>query len=269
MFPGGQGVDAKNVVIGGTLVLSKWPAEALAIPSQFAPADGAMALKLFRPHQRPLLLINEYLHANDQTAAGHALASIFEYVAMLGEEAIIVGDFNRERHVWPASTALASGQWYSCDEQVCGDQIGPVTHRNSDGECTGVVIDYALSTPRVVVSGRMQSLGVADHDAVIYDIHVHGSLPTPWRLPASAPLLLCNVEVESWNVAWAESQQDFTDALAVGNVDQAWVVLSNCAESLLLAQGKPSRASRDGPHKMASPPHQPKLLRCRLWRSES
>ena len=254
VFPGGQGVDAKNVVIGGTLVLSKWPAEALAIPSQFAPADRAMALKLFRPHQRPLLLINVYLHANDQTAAGHTLASIFEYVAMLGEEAIIVGDFNRERHVWPASTALASGQWYSCDEQICGDQIGPGTHRNSDGEYTGVVIDYALSTPRVVVSGRMQSLGVADHDAVIYDIHVHGSLPTPWRLPASAPLLLCNVEVENWNVAWAESQQDFTDALAVGNVDQAWVVLSNCAESLLLAQGKPSRASRDGPHKMASPP---------------
>lgn len=151
VFPGGQGVDAKNVVIGGTLVLSKWPAEALAIPSQFAPADRAMALKLFRPHQRPLLLINVYLHANDQTAAGHALAAIFEYVAMLGEEAIIVGDFNRERHVWPASTALASGQWYSCDEQVCGDQIGPGTHRNSDGEYTGVVIDYALSTPRVVV----------------------------------------------------------------------------------------------------------------------
>ena len=47
LFPGPQGT--KNVVEGGTLVLTKWPAEAMALPVDLVSVERSMAVKLFRP----------------------------------------------------------------------------------------------------------------------------------------------------------------------------------------------------------------------------
>ena len=111
LFPGPQGRNSKNVVDGGTLVLTKWPAEAMAFPVDLVSVERSMAVKLYRPQQRPLLLINVYLHASDRTAASRALVALFEFVAACGEDTMIMGDFNLETHCWPISNVLASGQW--------------------------------------------------------------------------------------------------------------------------------------------------------------
>ena len=93
LFPGPQGRNSKNVVDGGTLVLTKWPAEAMAFPVDLVSVERSMAVKLYRPQQRPLLLINVYLHASDRTAASRALVALFEFVAACGEDTMIMGDF--------------------------------------------------------------------------------------------------------------------------------------------------------------------------------
>lgn len=254
LFPGPQGTNSKGVVEGGTLVLAKWPAEAMALPVELISVERAMAVKLYRPQQRPLILINVYLHASDRKAASQALVSLFEFVAACGEDTVIMGDFNLETRCWPISNALASGQWRSCDELVCGDRVLCGTHRTAAGAYTGVVIDYGLCTPRLTITGREQHLGVADHDAVVYNVRVPGSLPEPWTLPAGAPLHTDKVEDNTWQLAWQEVNGDFVTALSTGNVDSAWSILSDCAESLLLVRGKPGRATRQGPQQIASPP---------------
>ena len=254
IFPGGQDATACGAVSGGILIISKWPVEALSIPTRVTSPVRAMALKVYRPRQRPLLLINVYLHANDLSQAKHLLLSIFEWVAELGEEALILGDFNMERHVWPISTALATGKWYSCDEQVCGDQLGTGTHRNSNNKYTGRVIDFGLATPRVLITDRTQNVGVADHDAVVYDIAVLDRPSAVWRLPAGEHLLEAPIPEDMWENAWQQVDNDFHKCLTEGEIQQAWVILSNCAERLMRPKGKASRAERSGPQQMASPP---------------
>ena len=69
-----------------------------------------------------------------------------------------------------------------------------------------------------------------------------------------APLHSEKVAEASWQSAWEEVCDDFGNALSTGNVDSAWTLLSNCAESLLLARGKTGRAMRQGPQQIASPP---------------
>ena len=81
LFPGPSRKKFENVVEGGTLVLTKWPAEALALPVDMVSVERSMAVKLYRPQQRPLILINVYLHASDRTAASRALGALFEFVA--------------------------------------------------------------------------------------------------------------------------------------------------------------------------------------------
>ena len=44
-----------------------------------------------------------------------------------------MGDFNLEIHCWPISNVLATGQWRSCDELVCGDRVLGGTHRTAAG----------------------------------------------------------------------------------------------------------------------------------------
>ena len=254
LFPGSQDVNACGAVSGGILIISRWPAEALPIPTRVTTPARAMALKVYRPRQRPLLLINLYLHANNSTQAKQLLLSIFEWVAELGEEAIILGDFNMERHVWPISSALATGRWYSCDEQVSGDHIGIGTHRNANDQYTGSVIDFGLATPRVLITSRTQTVGVADHDAVVYDIAVLDKPSAAWRLPAGEPLLEGPIPDNMWEKAWQQSSNDFQKCLAEGELQSAWVILSNCAERLMHPKGHASRAERRGPQQMASPP---------------
>ena len=117
-FPGVQNLDSAGSVSGGTLVFSKWPAQLVRIPETVQWHSRAMAIKLHRPGQRPLLLVNVYLHASNSTHAGQCLDSIFEWIAATGEDAMIVGDFNLESYNWPISAALASGRWLAAVGEI-------------------------------------------------------------------------------------------------------------------------------------------------------
>ena len=117
-FPGVQKLDSAGSVSGGTLVFSKWPAQLVRIPETVQWHSRAMAIKLHRPGQRPLLLVNVYLHASNSTHAGQCLDSIFEWIAATGEDAMIVGDFNLESYNWPISAALASGRWLAAVGEI-------------------------------------------------------------------------------------------------------------------------------------------------------
>ena len=75
-FPGVQYLDSAVSVTGGTLIFSKWPARLVRIPETVQWHSRAMAIKLHRLGQRPLLLVNVYLHASNSTHAGQCLDSI-------------------------------------------------------------------------------------------------------------------------------------------------------------------------------------------------
>ena len=68
------------------MVFFAWPAELFPVPEDLAPQHRVSALKVARPHQRPVLLLNVYLQANDKYAAGHTLARLFAWAAELGED---------------------------------------------------------------------------------------------------------------------------------------------------------------------------------------
>ena len=251
---GKQGVDARGNIIGGTLIFSSWPAEPFPLPPDLAAPERVTALRVARPGQRPLLVVNVYLHANDRYAAGHTLDHLFAWVALLGEEAIVIGDFNLQITHWPLSAALATGQWYACDDSIQGENNQHGTHRDANGVLTGTCIDFALATPQIFPLQRQQFHGVADHDLVYYDFHVAGRFEPVWRLPAAAPLTTAEVTASQWDMHWHPYQDPFHDAVQKGNVQQAWELLSNGAEQALQPQGRISRANRRGPRLHANGP---------------
>ena len=75
VYPGKQDTDSSGAVVGGTLILSKWPAQPVQVPDTVQ--CRVMAVKLYRPSQRPLLLVNVYLKSGIRTVAGHCLNSVF------------------------------------------------------------------------------------------------------------------------------------------------------------------------------------------------
>lgn len=105
-----------------------------------------------------------------------------------------------------------------------------------------------------MITGRTQNVGVADHDAVVYDIAVLDKPSAVWRLPAGEHLLEAPIPEDMWENAWQQVDNDFQKCLTEGEIQQAWVILSNCAERLMHPKAKASRAERSGPQQMASPP---------------
>ena len=243
-FFGEQGCDARGAVCGGTAIFTATPAHALEVPGAVAPTDRVVALKLARPQQRPLLLVNVYLHAADRFAAGHTLHSLFAWLAQTGEDCMIMGDFNLEASQWPISAALACGRWRSCDEDLLGSSI-PGTHRAENGQATARCIDFALCTPHVCAFARNQARGLADHDLVSYDLRLDSQYDPVWAMPAAPPLVLAPVADEAWDHVWAPHRLSFQEAVAEGHVDAAWTFLSNAAEQALGCH--PHRAARAGP----------------------
>ena len=240
--------------MGGNLILSKWPAQPVQVPDTVQCPERVMAVKLYTPSQRPLLLVNVYLKSGIRTVAGHCLNSVFTWLAETGEEAVILGDFNLEISNWPISSAQACGRWRACDEIILGDNLGEGTFRNADGKYSGRNIDFGLVTPHVHVCERFQFLGVADHDGVAYDFHINDGAAKPWKLPPCAALSERPISSFSWDKQWILVQHDFATAVSEGDLDAAWVCLSNCAESLLSTSGSVGRAKRVGPQQVSSPP---------------
>ena len=149
---------------------------------------------------------------------------------------------------------MASGRWRDCDDAILGDNRSYGTVRNFKGQYTGRVIDFGLASPGVIICGRSQFVGLADHDGVSYDILLDGADSHPWKLPPCPTLSSSAVSLDAWIRQWDGVQPSFCGALTDGNVDLAWRLLSNCVEVLLGTTGKTGRADRQGPQQIASPP---------------
>ena len=219
----------------GVVTLSRWPLEVVQPPSCIPQGRGGV-LRVWRPRQRPLLLVNIYLPASSRTEAAEILHNVFEYVAGTGEDAIIAGDFNLIEDMWPISSALISGRWRSANEMLLGDCARPPTHRQADGTYSRCV-DFALGTPHVVFTHREQHRGPADHDLIAYDVLLNHGREKVVRFPLRPLLQHEQVSPHHWCEVWSQSREAFTQLCNEGDVEGAWQLLSQAAEWAMGAKG--------------------------------
>ena len=149
-------------------------------PLEALPSGRGGMLRVWRPRQRPLLLVNLYLPASSRSEAAEILDGLMLFAAGTEKACILAGDFNLTQDMWPISTACASGRWRAADEMILGDATPPSTHRREDGSYTQC-IDFALGTSGIVFAHRGQQRGPADHDAVFFDVRIDDALPRPTR----------------------------------------------------------------------------------------
>ena len=97
-------------------------------------------------------------------------------------------------------------------------------------------MDFALSTVGLPALARQQTRGPADHDLIAYDFGIDRDLRAVLRAPFRLPLVdsVEPVSSDSWRVSWAPRDSEFSSALQTGDLDLAWSLLSDAAETLLL-----------------------------------
>ena len=235
---GPQGQDPQGTRVGGLAFFTKWPAQLVDLPEAITAGNRVAALKVHRPRQRPMMVVNVYIHANDREAGTTLIEALFEYLAGLGEDYVVLGDYNREMGEHPVSTMLAAGLVYPLYE-------GPIpaeprgTHRGLKGY-TGRYIDFGLGSPAVLGRARGQLLGPADHDLVYYDIDV-ACRDQPWRWAPRAPLQTQRVQ---WDEQWRAAAPAFRAAVAQHDAAAAWGVLSDAAEAALTDPGEEGKGAR-------------------------
>ena len=226
---------------GGVAVLSDHPIARVAIPSFLEFGHRVMAVQVSRPGIRPLMLVNVYVHANDKQLGTHLLQWVFQWLRSTGEDYVVLGDYNREPEEFPLEGMMAVGAVFPMNTAYVPEHG---THRNADGELTGVHLDYGIASPRVQVGRRHQGPPVADHDLVAYDLP-QGSPTTRWRWQPR--LGLDTGRGDTWHEVWPKFQFNFETALGEGNTESAWRELSASAEEALRSEGARSAPPRGIP----------------------
>ena len=188
--------DREGKASGGVVFVSDWPVEMVAVPVTESFDTRVMAVKARRPHQRPLLIINGYLPANDAELNQHIASTVLRWAVTTGEDFVFLADWNRTPHQQPLCNLVAGGAVYAMDPDPFAEGKG--THRLEDGIYTGRLLDFGLSSAHLAVSGRAQLLGPADHDLVTYDVHLHSGL-RGWRWQAQQRLAL-DKETVDWQL---------------------------------------------------------------------
>ncbi|CAE6953194.1 unnamed protein product, partial [Symbiodinium sp. KB8] len=155
--------------------------------------------------------------------------SCLSYIAELGEEAVLMGDFNLVEAEYPISDALASGFLRAANEASHGDAGAPPTFQGLSGYTR--CLDYALHTGRLVFDYKHQVAGLADHDLVFYDMQLPvAPLPQRFRLQPPRPLQAEAVTTQLWHDVWSQHEASFRGYLQRGAIDDAWALLSNEGE---------------------------------------
>ena len=235
-MPGGFRQDAQGKPDGGVAFVTDWPAELVTFPLAETFPHRIMAVKAHRPRQRPLLVINAYLPANDEPLNQHLCSSVVEWAATTGEDYIIMADWNREPKQQPLGNLLASGAIFALDPDPFFNELG--THRLESGVYTGKTIDFGIASVGIGTTSRLQRLGPADHDLVAYDIPLQGTR-RGWRWQPRR-LLHCEATFD-WHELWADAADEFTVLLDAGNTEAAWKLLSATAEDALAMDSRRAR----------------------------
>lgn len=217
---------------GGLLCLTSLPAASWALPANPAFDHRAQALRLHRPQARPVTLINFHGPPSDPSTAAEAATALLAQAQELGDPWIFIGDHNRLSHQWPYATLAANGEAYFWDDFFL---VAPHhgTRRRPDGTYTGRTVDFALAHRQLRPTARHQHRGPGDHDLVVYSVEWNPPPPT-WTFPrppsfgAPSPQ-----DATRWDACWTASGPAFSDALARNDLDTAWTLLSNAAETAL------------------------------------
>ena len=172
-LPGELHFDQQGKASGGVAIVADWPVELVDCPLAASYPGRIMAVKAHRPGQRPVLVINGYLPANDAPLNTFLCKALVEWATGTGEDYIILADWNREPKEQPLCNMLAAGAVYALDPDPHFDGMG--THRLEDGTYTGKTIDFGIASVGIGAHSRTQRLGPADHDLVAYDIPLTGT----------------------------------------------------------------------------------------------
>ncbi|CAE7526608.1 Cacna1c, partial [Symbiodinium pilosum] len=100
-------------------------------------------------------------------------------------------------------------------------------------------IDFGLASPRLLVEGRVQLLGVADHDLVTYQLRAYLEEDTRRWQPQRR---LVAKEPADWEAGWADFAAGFDEAVEPLDLDRAWQLLSQAAENAMAEEhARPAR----------------------------
>ena len=174
---------------------------------------------------RPFDLVNLYLHASNKQEARRLSDQLFSAVACAGEDAIFIGDWNATPEEEPAVGPLRSGGFHLADD------VADPFQRQQPTRTNGRHIDYALHTSNLFPRDREQVAGPADHHLVVYSFDVFEDEPVFKVAPPRK--LLAKEPVQSDVREQAFPQEAFDQALHLRQVQRAWDLLSDAAESLL------------------------------------
>ncbi|CAE7220717.1 unnamed protein product [Symbiodinium sp. CCMP2592] len=210
---------------GGVAIIADWPIEQIQLPSELKWDGRLMAAKMHRPGMRPLLILNGYFPANDESLNKTMVSAVCEWAGSTAEDFMILGDWNREARQQPLATMLAAGRVYAMDPDPFVDQKG--TRRLDNGD--------------MAVDGRQQALGPADHDVVSYWVALQSGL-RGWRWQAQR--YLTPEPAQDWSDVWPIHERDYVNHLAAGNTTSAWASLSAAAEELLATPQAPTAPPR-------------------------
>lgn len=136
---------------------------------------------------------------------------------------VLLGDFNLEPSLEPLATNLARGF------AVPWDADFETTERLPGTRESGRRVDFAVGCGTLAPTGLRQRWVFSDHAQVAYDVDL-GS-PAGFGGPAFGALAGDPVSEEAWMRRWQAAS--FDAAVAAGDVNTAWTLLSDCAEDLL------------------------------------
>ena len=262
-LPGPCAQDSQGAPTAGVAVLSRWPVEKKALPSQIDPelqchSGRWQVLQMHRPARRPFVLVNLYLHASDRSSACRLGHLLFELTAQMGEDCLFIGDWNNVPDEEPALSPLRGGRLHLADEIAGPLQLQAPTRTG------GRHIDYALHSMLLVPSDRGQVPGVADHDLVFYSFPLLAEEASFRIQPARALLATEPVSNELWGRNF--DLQHFHTLLEQSQIEEAWIFLSNAAEICLQAKPGRKRSSVPAPSQVPRAPVKPDTLQTTLER---
>ena len=261
------GETASNAIGGpqaGVATLSRWTVDTWSPPAVSHELRAHKArwqlLRLHRPGARPIICINLYLHANNQADAVTLGRNLLELAGSSGEDTLALGDWNRTPEEEPALAPLRSGQLHLADAvdgpeaRVTPTRLGPAARH----------IDYALHSMRVVPLARSQERGVADHALIAYDFKVGALKPFYQVAPPRKLQMNQEVEVQAWDAAF--DLVTYHQLLSQDQIQEAWNMLSDSAEQLLVPKPGRKRSAIPKPVQVAQRPVQADRLQSILER---
>ena len=234
MITGPFAKTAAGHAYGGVAALAKWPVERAKLPriaeDVSHPISGLesrfLALRVHRPGDTPLLVVNVYLQSGDPVLAAAQGERIAARTKAYGGHAVIIGDWNAEPDQAPALPLTAGGAFFLCDEVM---EMHPERTRPD-----GRYVDYAIATQQAVPQERVQHSGVADHDLVGYRWNVHELEPSYSRPPTRKLRKDATFTEEEWHDEWAAASVAWEAALVQGKTKEALAVYYDCLEKLLV-----------------------------------